>query len=208
MKKITILLSILFFVSLSLNSFSQSFSGKGSKQFQIGIGVTKHNAWYPTNGTGPKGRVKPLAGALYFQFELGIHKYIGVGMHLGGEFSSNLKKSTLGILIPSLNYSSFYGFGIPIGFHSNFHFFQLIADKSSKGNMSEKLDIYAGLSIGSGVAFAIPKKEYKYFGSDVGYMLYGGIHAGIRYYLKEKLGIYAEIGHGRAYINGGMVLSF
>ncbi len=209
-KKITLLCLVIGMMTYTNNSSAQAFGGKGSKQFQLGIGMTQHDTWYPTNGKGPKGHVKPLAGVIQLQMEFGIHKYIGIGVNLGVSFAKNIDRSGLGLgVIPYAynDYSAFWSIAIPIGVHSNFHFYQLIADKSGKNMHADKLDIYAGLSFGSGPTFAIAKKAYKNYGNDVGYMIYGGPHVGVRFFPKEKMGFYLEAGYGKAYLNGGLVFN-
>ncbi len=209
-KSITLLCIAIGMLAFTNNLKAQAFGGKGSKQFQIGIGLTQHDTWYPTNGTGPKGHVKPRAGVVQFQMEFGIHKYIGIGVNLGVSFAKNIDRSVLGIggiLFAYNDYNAFWSVSIPVGVYSNFHFYQLIADKSGKNMHADKLDVYAGLSLGSGPAFAIAKKDYKAYGNDVGYMIFGGPHVGARFFPKEKMGFYLEAGYGKAYVNGGIVFN-
>lgn len=190
---------------------AQAFSGKGLKSIQIGIGLSEHNAWYPENGKGPKGHVNPLAGNLNVQLEFGIGKYVGLGGSIGFDYASNLSRNSVGfgyigspLLGNAYGGSSFRSFAVPITITCDFHFFQLIQDKSGKSLNAEKLDIYAGLDFGSGPAFAVPKSAYKSYGSDIGYMIYGGPHVGIKYYFNEKTGVFLEAGYGKAYVNGGV----
>lgn len=205
-------LSVLF-VGIQQVTFSQAFGGKGSKQFTVGLGITQHWTNYPENGKGPKNSTSPLYGSLNFQLEFGIAKYVGIGGHLGGEYANNLSRKTIG-----LNYLIGYGYGagsssafrsiaIPLGIHSNFHFLQLIADKTGK-TFGEKMDVYAGISIGSGPAFAIAKKDYKNYGNDVGFILYGGPHVGMKFYPSTNVGLYVEAGYGKSFLNGGLSLKF
>lgn len=208
--KLTVIASLFIFLNTHLIS-AQAFGGKGSSQLTIGLGVTQHRTVYPENGKGPKGATNPLYGQLNFQFEFGIAKYVGLGVHIGGEYANNLSRSFNGLYnIYGLNINSnsaFRSVGIPVSFYGNFHFMQLIGDKSGK-SIAEKMDVYAGLSIGSGPAFAIAKKEYKEYGNDVGFLIYGGPYVGIRYYPKSNIGFYAEIGYGKSYFNGGLSIKF
>lgn len=202
-----LLLSIAPFTQLN----AQAFGGKGSTQLTIGLGVTQHRTTYPENGKGPKGTTNPIYGSLNIQFEFGIAKYVGLGVHIGGEFANNLSRSYSGLYnLTGLNINSnsaFRSIGVPVAFYGNFHFLQLISDKSGK-SISEKLDVYAGLSIGSGPAFALAKSGYKEYKNDVGFLIYGGPHAGIRFYPKSNVGIYAELGYGKSYFNGGISFKF
>lgn len=192
-------------------SIAQSFGGKGSTQFTLGLGVTQHRTTFPENGKGPKGATSPIYGSLNLQLEFGIAKYVGLGVHLGGEFANNLSRNTVGFgylgILNAYSTSSFRSVGVPVAIFSNFHFLQLIADKSGKG-IGEKMDVYAGLSVGSGPAFALAKNGYKQYGNDVGFLIYGGPHAGIRFYPKSNIGIYAELGYGKSYFNGGLSIKF
>lgn len=196
---------------LSLQSVGQAFGGKGTSQFTVGLGVTQHRTTFPENGKGPKGTTSPIYGSLNLQFEFGIAKYVGLGVHLGGEFANNLSRNTIGTFylggIGNYSVSSFRSIGVPVAIFSNFHFLQLISDKSGK-SIAEKMDVYAGLSFGSGPAFALAKNGYKQYGNDVGFLLYGGPHAGIRYYPSSSIGIYAELGYGKSYFNGGLSIHF
>lgn len=187
------------------NAFSQAFGGKGSKQFLIGLGMSELRAWYPEDGSGVKGWHSPLSGTLSFQGEFGVGKYVGIGFMLGANFSSNLGNYGWGSnwILPGVNQSNFWSIGVPVSVLSNFHFLQLINDKAGK-NFAEKLDVYVGLSFGSGPSFVIPKSGYKHLGGDVGFVLFGGPHAGIRFYPGQKVGIYLEAGYGKSYLNGGI----
>ncbi len=214
MKKIIIQSFVgLLFLGIQHTGFSQAFEGKGSKQLTIGLGLTQHWTHYPENGKGPKGNTSPLYGSLNFQMEFGIAKYVGIGGHLGVEYANNLSRKTIGY-----SYLIGYGYGlgsssafrslaIPVGIHGNFHFLQLIADKSGK-TFAEKMDVYAGISFGSGPAFAIAKSAYKKYGNDVGFILYGGPHVGMRYYFSSNIGVYVEAGYGKSYLNGGLSIKF
>lgn len=191
--------------------YAQAFSGKGMKSIQIGIGLSEHHAWYPENGKGPKGHVTPNALNLNIQFEFGIAKYVGLAGSIGFDYASNLSRNTIGygyygspLLGNAYGSSSFRSFAIPITFTGDFHFYQLIQDKTGKSLHADKLDIYAGLDFGSGPGFAVPKSAYKAYGSDVGYMIYGGPHVGVKYYFNEKIGVYLEAGYGKSYLNGGV----
>lgn len=203
---------IAFLYACGFSCFGQAFEGKGSCQFTAGLGVTQHRTTFPENGKGPKGTTNPIYGSLNLQFEFGLAKYVGLGIHLGGEFANNLSRNPIGfsyLNVVGVNYSSssFRSIGVPVAIFSNFHFLQLIADKSGK-SIGEKMDVYAGLSFGSGPAFALAKNGYKQYGNDVGFLLYGGPHAGIRYYPKSTIGVYAELGYGKSYFNGGLSIHF
>lgn len=203
-KNILILICVLF---AGINtSFSQAFKGKGAKNIQVGLGLTDHYAWYPENGKGPKGIHSTVSGQLSFQMEFGIGKYVGLGGYLGVAFASRFSNSGNILFLP---YSSnnFWSLEVPIGITANFHFFQLIGDKSSSGNVpSDKLDIYVGANLGSGVAFVFDKSPNKTYGNDVGALIQGGPHVGIGFYPNSNIGFYMELGYGKSYLNGGLTI--
>jgi hypothetical protein len=187
------------------------FKGKRAKVLTLGLGITEHYTFYPENGTGPKGRTSPLYGSLTLQMEFGIHKYVGVGGYLGVEYANNLSRRSLGVGVLTgfgiYSNSSFQSLAVPVGVFGNFHFLKLIAEKSGK-SFADKMDVYAGISFGSGPAFALAKSGFENLGNDTGFILHGGPHVGIRYYPKSRIGVYAEAGYGKSYLNGGLSLSF
>lgn len=202
------MMSALFGVVIASNSIkAQAFGGKGSKQFLIGVGMAEYNTWYPEDGSGLKGRFSPLSGILNFQGEFGVGQYVGIGFSIGVNYSSRVrdKNNWVGYNNPFYNggKDEFWSIGIPVSILSNFHFLQLINDKSGK-NFAEKLDVYVGLSLGAGPSFLVPRKNFKNLGGDVGVMIFGGPHVGIRFFPKEKFGIYLEAGYGKSFLNGGI----
>ncbi len=205
------LIIIVVAISFPLIVCAQSFSGKGAKVLTLGLGLTQHWTSYPENAKGPKGSTSPLYASLNIQMEFGIAKYVGIGGTIGFEYADNLSRNSLGVVyLNGLNIgsnSSFRSLAVPIGVFGNFHFLQLIADKSGK-SFAEKMDVYAGISFGGGPAFAIAKSDVTQLGNDVGFIAFGGPHVGIRYYLTDKLGIYAELGYGKSYANGGLSVCF
>jgi hypothetical protein len=197
-KTLFILLSIitlLFFTST--NTKAQAFAGKGSKYFTLGVGVSHfihfggyrnyYNSYYYEY---------PYYYSYYRAFsptvsinaniEIGIHKYVGIAPLFG------ISTSIYGRRNVSLD--------IPLGVQGNFHFLQLIADKTGK-SFAEKLDVYAGINLGGGPSIGF------YGGSVVasGFMFVGP-QVGIRYYPKSNIGITAEVGYGKTIANVGMVL--
>jgi hypothetical protein len=209
-KKIRSITLVFLFLIGTFTVFSQGFGGKGSKYFLAGIGLSEHLHNYPQNNKGYKGWMSPTAFNVSAQLEFGIHQYVGLGFHVGFDVTPNLGAS--GVYYngnyPVVGSSGYAGFAIPIGVQCNFHFLQLIADKAGK-SFADKLDVYAGLSAGSGPAFAVAKSNYKdapyFYESEVGFLFYAGPHAGIRYFFKDNLGVYAEAGYGKSYVNGGFV---
>ncbi|MES2619955.1 MAG: hypothetical protein V4615_03815, partial [Bacteroidota bacterium] len=142
---------------------------KSSKVLSLGLGASSFfhiydGAPYGTGwGLSRRGFYTPITGQLNFQGEFGVHKYVGVG------FTTGIGGA-----------GSYYGWSgemnIPIGVIANFHFYQLIDDKVSADIHSDKLDVYGGLNIGSGVAFFFDG------GSTVVPIAFGGVQVGARYY--------------------------
>lgn len=190
----------------SAAAYGQGFEGQGSKYIQLGLGYNQHfssysdfNKAYNYNYFG-----------FNFQMEFGIQQYIGLGFGVGAEVAVAGSHYYYGgayapgYVVPGSPYTHF---GVPVYFIGNFHFLQLIADKTGK-NFADKMDVYGGLSIGSGPVFRSVKSKYKgdtYYDSGVGALFFFGPHVGIRYFPSEKVGIYAEMGYGKSLVNGGVV---
>lgn len=84
-----------------------------------------------------------------------------------------------------------------VGARGSYHFGELL-------NTGEKFDPYAGLAVGYWSA--------KYSGSSYltgyGNRVFLGLHAGARYYFKEKLGVFAEVGAGSGFLRAGLAVKF
>lgn len=217
MQKVITLTVMSVFLMFSFNSNAQAFGGKGSKSVSISLGMASYNTWFSRNGTGLGGHFSPLSGLFSVQGEFGVGKYVGIGFDAGFNISNGL--GGFGAT-PSPYYynghdwdddyyygpggwsSAYWGFGIPISVIGNFHFLQLIADKTGK-TFAEKLDVYAGLALGAGPYFAFTKSGFKNR-NDVGVMLIVGPHVGIRYFPADKVGIHFEMGYGKSLFNGGV----
>lgn len=194
MKKILLIIctmTILLFTAGSTKA--QAFAGKGSKYFTLGVGVAHYiefGGYRSTYGYGYGygygfGFFRPTL-AVNANIEIGIHKYVGIAPCFG--FST-----------------TFYtggevGLEIPLGVQANFHFFQLIGDKTGK-SFADKLDIYAGANVGGGPTFGLFSGGLSVYG-----FIYAGPQVGIRYYPKSNIGITAEIGYGKTIANVGMVI--
>lgn len=197
MKKIALGLLILPLLFLMPSTGKAQAWSKDSKVLSLGIGGS--NFWYFGNNrrvVTTVGGVPIYArynygwattGQLNFQGEFGIHDYVGLGFTTG--FGGR----------PGLYYANSGLVNFPIGMIANFHFYQLIADKTGKNIHADKLDIYGGVSIGSGIG-AI------FFDNDdavVTPIIFGGPHVGIRYYFKPKVAVNGEFGWGKSWINAG-----
>ncbi|MCF8257250.1 MAG: hypothetical protein K9J06_06835 [Flavobacteriales bacterium] len=163
---------------------------KDGKVLSLGFGLSRFYHIDERFGPGaPRpGRVHlPSSGQFNFLMEFGIHQYVGLGFTTGIGGRAALPFGYLG----EVNF--------PIGMVTNFHFYQLIADRTEKNIHAEQLDIYAGLSLGSGFALAYYNNE------DVRVvpMAWGGPHAGIRWYFAPRVALNAEVGFGKSIVNAG-----
>lgn len=177
MKKIKVLLIALIAVGLSsVAAYSQAFEGKGHKSLNLGLGGSYH--WF-FNGSGYYGYYNSLGlgfNAPSVSMEFGIHDYVGLGFWVAPTHHFGY-------------YSSGYAFSLPIAFRADFHFYQLIADKTGSNIHADQLDIYAGLSVGGGPGFWFNSSSTDVFG-----VFLIGPQAGIRWYPNAgRIGIYAEV---------------
>lgn len=191
MVRILYVIAITFLLSVLTveNAKAQAFS-KGD--FKLSVGLTGGN-FYNFNSAGLKNKHRFVnTGGVSVQGEWGIHEYVGMGFFTGiqggsvywGDSDNSYKNR--GVL------------SIPIGMNANFHFYQLISDKSSKNIHADKLDVYAGLSLGTGLS-VVPGD------GRVNGIFYVGPHVGARFFFNPNFGVYLELGYGQAYANAGLV---
>jgi hypothetical protein len=197
------------------SSGDKAFEGKGSKTVLLGLGGSNMFTIFSKNSEVYDsdlgfGSYSPISGGISVDAEFGVHKYVGIGIHTG-VFGSRSIYGGLGFGrgfgYSIADYSGYYsGLYIPIGIIANFHFFQLIEDKTSKDIHGDKIDLYVGANIGSGLAVAIPYKAVKDDGGKtvLGALVYGGIQVGVKYYFNPKIGVFAEVGYGKTFANGGI----
>jgi hypothetical protein len=191
MKKFLLTLTIVSVVSITTNLVKAQAWEKSSMVLSLGFGVSQFyhmDTYYYQDSRYHHNWYSPTTLQLNFQAEFGIHKYVGLGFTTGIGGRGGLRYDYSGEL------------NIPIGMIVNFHFYQLIADKSTKNIHADKLDIYLGASLGSGVAIAY----YTGFNRVVP-MAFGGVHLGIRYYFTPKVGANLEVGWGKGLVNAGLV---
>lgn len=189
--------AMIFFSLLGITSVVNAQAwDKDTKVLGLGLGASQffhlpndYTGYGYGLGYGLGGYYAPITGQLNFQGEFGIHKYVGLGFTtgIGG-------RSGLGFGWSEVN--------VPVGMIANFHFFQLIADKTGKDIHSDKLDVYAGLNVGTGIAAIFWGNGN---GSAVRALAFGGFQAGARYYFTDKFGVNLEVGYGKSIVNGGMV---
>jgi len=215
MKKILTLVTFVVISLISLHTQAQAF-GTGDILLNLGIGFGEmyhfpsgSNNPFSNSNNGLYGynfqRTIPT-GQFSFQAEFAVHKYVGVGfvVGIGGRAEATPGPVVYGV---GYNFGGIYAkeVNIPIGVLANFHFFQLIADKTGKNIHADKLDVYAGITAGSGVAI------HPYGSNDVNYqntfydaLFFFGPHAGVNYYFTNNIAVNGEVGWGVTVIQAGI----
>ena len=191
MKKMISALMLVSIIALTSNFAKAQAWERNSRVIAVGFGVSQFyhldNYYYLDYYRG-RSWYSPTTLQLNLQMEFSIHKYVGLGFTTGIGGRGGLR-------------SDYFGeFNVPIGIIANFHFYQLIEDRTVKNIHADKLDIYLGASLGSGFAIAY----YNNFNRVVP-MAFGGIHLGVRYYFAPKVGINCEVGWGKSLVNAGFV---
>lgn len=197
MKKISLIIISTFILLFTFQNVSaQAFAGKGSKYFTASIGVSKYfhfdryglfdRNFYDNYGFGYRYSYFSPTLSLNANVEIGVAKYVGVAPSIG--FSS------------TFYYGGDVGIDIPMGVQGNFHFLQLIADKTGK-SFADKLDVYAGVNIGGGPSILVTASPAYVYG-----FMYAGPQLGVRYYPTSNIGLTAEVGFGKSIANFGMVM--
>gem|GEM_PF-564806 len=199
-------LQFITFIFLSLTysvSLGQAWE-KSTKVLGLGIGASaffQYGKWAEDGEASIPRWDYPPSGQLNFQGEFGIHNYVGIGFTTG--IGGNASHSWRGKRYWGSGAAFYAGsFIFPIGMIANFHFYQLIADKTGKEIHADKLDIYGGVSLGSGVAMLFYREGVS---NRLSAIIFGGVHAGARYYFTDKFGVNLEVGWGKHIVNGGVV---
>ena len=182
MKKFVTLMVIMI---LSINLNAQDFE-KGGNYVCVGYGL---DPWgNPGNGFAfdNSNYRKTTIGPSLLMYERGITDILGIGrIGVGGGFAHSLyseKWVSAGAEYKNVSHR------ISVILRAAYHFeFDI-----------PKMDVYAGV----GTAF------HAYINSSSTFPLGHYVFAGIRYYLTDAIGVYAEAGHGLAALNGGLVFKF
>lgn len=174
------------FATTSLTSTAQVYE-EGSKILNVGFGLGS-----TITGSGFKSTIPPIGAS----FEYGIKEKISVGGYVGYAGAS-YEQATFGGTW-KWNYSY-----IIVGARGSYHFDFLDTDK---------FDPYVGVMLGYNAASVKVEKPAGYTGPDItaasaGGIIYGG-HAGIRYLFTEKIGAFAELGYGIAFLQLGVTAKF
>ena len=219
MKKIITIVMAAILSIAAVNTQAQAFE-KGSKLITIGIGGASMfhipvGDYANANSTGffyGGSSFSPLTGELSIQGEFSVHKYVGVGFHVGiGGRAYGAGVATYSV------YGGYTGggwsypseFNVPLGVIANFHFYQLIADKSSRGSKlhADKIDVYAGVNVGTGIAIHPADDNYGNKSTFLSVLAWGGPQVGARYYFKPNMGVNLEFGYGKTFVNAGLTFN-
>jgi hypothetical protein len=191
---IIILAALAAFTFTSTQTIAQDKAfDRSTKVLSIGVGLgnyyhldNRYGDFGPGN-SGFRGYHTPYTGQFNLQMEWAVHNYVGLGFTTGFGGTGPLRYGYNG------------EFNMPIGFVANFHFYQLIDDKNGKDLHSDKLDIYGGLSVGSGFAVAFYNNE----SARIVPLAWGGLHAGLRWYFTPRVALNVEAGFGKNIANIG-----
>lgn len=194
LKKYLIIATSILVLS-TINNVNLSAQAFYKGQTNLSMGLAGSSSWQFINSRA----FGTLSGGTQLQMEWGIHDYVGLG------FTTGIQGGRMGVW-------GFWGGGpgfisIPAGVVANFHFYQLIADKTSKNIHADVLDIYAGANLGSGLAFYPHNRSNNKSTAPVAAaMIWGGAHAGIRWYFKPQWALNGEVGFytGKSFINVGV----
>lgn len=193
MKKLFVCIAVLV-LGISFNANAQAFS-KGYRYHSLGFGGSQfihlgyYDNYYYGYGVYDRSWYSPVTAQFNYQLEFPVHDYVGIGLTTGVGFGGG----------GPYYYNA--EIAIPFGAIGNFHFYQLIDDKVSKDIHADKLDIYAGVNLGSGVAFLTGPND-----NDLNVLLFGGFQTGARYFFTERFAVNLELGYGKSFVNAGIVL--
>lgn len=199
MKKIAVALVASILATFTFQEIQAQAWEKETKVISINMGGANYfHVGRIYNGSIYRNYYSPITGELLVQGEFGVHEYVGVGFSAG--FGGRDRYRGWG-LYGGYGYYGSSEINVPVGVLANFHFYQLIADKTGSDIHADKLDIYAGVSVGSGVAIINPALS----NPTILALAYGGPHAGIRYYFTDKIAVNGEFGYGKTFANAGIV---
>jgi hypothetical protein len=173
------------------NSIAQAWT-KDTRVISVGIGAANYYHLGTTRATsfGPTtGFYSPVTGQLSVEGEFGVHQYVGVGFNTGFGGSGGRLFGSNG----SIN--------VPVGVLANFHFYQLIEDKTGKNIHAEALDIFVGASLGTGIGAIF----YGDASNQIVPLAFGGVHAGARWYFSNNIGLTGQFGFGKQLVDVGVV---
>lgn len=179
-------------LGFSQQAKAQAFEKGGT---YLNLGLVGSNFWHinPSNDF-YGGFYGSTVGGIGLQMEWGIHQYVGLGFNTGIQGG---RRGLVGWHGPYYGGTGYGELAVPIGLIANFHFYQLIEDKTSKNIHGDKLDIYGGLNVGSGISFyPTPNRVFPLF--------FVGAQVGAKYYVTPTIGLGLELGYGKSFVNGGV----
>ncbi len=130
-----------------------------------------------------------------FKAEFAVHRYWGLGI-IGSTSEGK-----------SYNYTNDHTtstiFNADAGVFTNFHFYQLIADKTGqhKKMLSDKLDVY----VGGGLFYRYQIENIPGIIVQKSNLIMPDFHMGVRYQITSMVGIYGELGVGQSIFNTGVI---
>jgi hypothetical protein len=180
-------------------SQAQAFD-KSNMLLSLGLGgvdeVTIHNAPHPLSPVGHY-TFTPFRPQFHFKAEFGVHRYWSVGLISSVDGRRNMPYPY--DVAPS-RYSQL---DVQLGLLVNFHFYQLIADKTGMQRImhADKLDIYTGFMAGANYI-----NTWQYGASNHYFSPIAGVHLGARYYVTPSISVFGEIGLGQSNFNVGITI--
>lgn len=188
MKKLLFKISMIAALAVSqLSTTNAQIYEEGRGQLNVGIGLGS-----TLSGAGLSTTVPPIG----LSYEYGFHEHISGGAYLGYSGASEEMTTFGGTWKWSYNY-------IIVGARGSWHFDFLDTDK---------FDPYAGILIGYNIASVSVEKPSGYTGPEPASVSAGGVvvggHLGMRYHFNEKLGAFAELGYGIAFLQLGLTAKF
>ncbi len=184
----------------AFNENSRQITGfiGGADLFHIPVGYNFNSFIYPTTAE---------AGV---EGEFAVHKYVGVGFvaELGGRGSRSMNYTIVGV---PYAYTTFYSeFNLGLGAIANFHFYQLIADQMGKSEqlITDKIDVYAGLNLGTGFALHPTYTDvngHNKIATDA--LFFIGPQFGMHYFFTPKIAINGEFGWGKTWARVGVTFN-
>ena len=148
----------------------------------------------------------------YLNAGIGLAAYTAGGIPIGASLEVGIKENiSVGAFVDYSRYG--YNWG-SYKWHYNFLYFgargsyQLGQLLEELNIANDKLEPYAGLSLGIRSAFYTDNDEVDDFNSPYSGGVFLGLHAGSRYMFSDKIGAFAEVGYGVSALRLGVTAKF